>query len=119
MTLKFCNILVCTSLWDVYYITKAVQAVIGRMLAIGALTLCSWLASMCGLKAVQINEKCRCCNGISHTLSQSYGLIISVMLYIVPGLASGLVMCLSTPNQFYCISLTIKPSMNVLTIPST
>ena len=34
MSQKFCNILVCASLWHVYHVTKAVQAMEG--------TLCSW-----------------------------------------------------------------------------
>ena len=62
-----------------------------------------------------------CCNGISHTPSQSCGVTIyigSMELYL--SLLWGLVMCLTNPCLSYCISHAIKSflySTNVLIVP--
>ena len=52
---KFYNISVRVSLQREYHLTKAVQAVIGRIVVVGALTCCSLVQGVCNLKATQMN----------------------------------------------------------------
>ena len=53
---KFCNILVCASLWHIYHVILAVLAMeVSRILVVGILTHCALLHSVCDLKATQMN----------------------------------------------------------------
>ena len=53
---KFCNIFVHVSLQCVYHVTKAVQAIVGNIVVVGALTQCALLH--CHLKAAHMNIQC-------------------------------------------------------------
>ena len=63
MKQKFCNILLCASLWCVYHVTEAVEkpgripTVVSSIMVVGVQT-CALLQSLCYLKVAQINVQC-------------------------------------------------------------
>ena len=51
---KCCNIFTCSSLWSIYHRTEAVQAVVGSIVVVGALTHCV-IFHLYEMKATQVN----------------------------------------------------------------
>ena len=52
---RFCSSLICASLRRVYHVARAVQAMLGSIVIVDALTRCTLLHSICDLKASQMN----------------------------------------------------------------
>ena len=55
MNEKFCNILLRPSLRRIYHVTEAVEAVVGSIVVVGALTRCVLFHLVCDFKVTRMN----------------------------------------------------------------